>query len=71
MAQGRSTKIILMIKWIRTSRLSIMKSVPLQIVPFDVDFSSNEIQLNYLYKYIFISYICIYTYMYSTYTYNV
>ena len=27
MAQGRSTKIILMIKWIRTSRLSIKNSL--------------------------------------------
>jgi len=27
MAQGRSTKIITMIKWIRTSRLSIKKSL--------------------------------------------
>jgi len=28
MAQGRSTKIISMIQWIRTSRLSIKKSLP-------------------------------------------
>ena len=30
MAQGRSTKIIEMIKWIRTSRLSIKNSVSLR-----------------------------------------
>jgi len=30
MAQGRSTKIISMIQWIRTSRLSITKSLSLQ-----------------------------------------
>ena len=31
MAQGRSTKIISMIKWIRTSRLSIKNSLSLTV----------------------------------------
>ena len=35
MAQGRSTQIISMIKWIRTSRLSIKNSLSLQIAIFD------------------------------------
>jgi len=33
MAQGRSTKIISMIKWIRTSRLSIKNPLSLHVLP--------------------------------------
>ena len=33
MAQGRSTEIILMIEWIRTSRLSIKNSLSLSLSP--------------------------------------
>ena len=44
MAQGRSTKIISMIKWIRTSRLSIKNSLSLGVAPGSV----RVLQINVL-----------------------
>ena len=42
MAQGRSTEIILIIKWIRTSRLSINNSLPLLISADGVEGGAPE-----------------------------
>jgi len=53
MAQGRSTETISMIKWIRTSRLSIKNSLSLQergisISSTALQFEYNGIQINLL-----------------------